>query len=68
MQNELKTLIKPAPRLSELMNAQGDIVYRKLYTRDVVIIHKDEIEQLLAGRELNDTTVWEVIQDFENGK
>jgi hypothetical protein len=66
--DDLKNDVKPAPRLSDLLNAEGDIVYRKLYTPTVVIIHKEEIARLLDGRELNDTTVWEVIQAHQDGK
>lgn len=64
----MKQAVLAVPRLAELVNAEGDIVYRLRYHDEISIIRKAEIERLLAGKELNDTTVWEVIQAFEREK
>jgi hypothetical protein len=60
--------IYPVPKLEELLNENGDLVYRQPYQRQVTIIPSAEIDRLLNGKPLNNTTVWEVIQAFEGGK
>jgi hypothetical protein len=60
--SDLKNDVIPTPRLSELVNAEGDIVYRRRFHSEIIIIRRDEVERMLAGKELNDTTVWEIIQ------
>lgn len=58
----------PVPKLEELINENGDLVYRLPYHQKVTVIPGAEIDRLLNGKLLNNTTVWEVIQAFENEK
>lgn len=53
--------VAPAPKLSDLLTKNGDLVFRQAYHSETTVIRKAEIEALLEGEELNDVTVWEVI-------
>lgn len=60
--------IQSVPKLEDLINENGDLVYRQPYQRQVTIIPGADIDRLLNGKPLNNTTVWEVIQAFGEGK
>lgn len=59
-----KNIRKP-PKLEDLVNEKGDLVYRPLYRSEIVVIKKVEIEKFLNGRTLDNTTIWEVIAAWE---
>lgn len=57
--------IRPALKLEELVNENGDIVYRPVYRAEVVVIQKNIIDEYLNSRPLDNTTVWEIISAWE---
>lgn len=63
-----KTDVRPVPKLTDLVNENGDIVYRPPFTTWPVIIKKAEIEQYLDGRPLDNTNIWEVIRFYHDQK
>lgn len=63
-----QTPISSVPRLEALINENGDLVYRRIYSKDITIIRKADIERLLNGKALDNTSVWEVIAAWDQEK
>lgn len=62
----IKKDANPVPKLEQLVNENGDIVYRIPFDRTITIIYRAQIEDYLQGRPLDNTSVWEVINHYRD--